>query len=229
MRIYTLEITLDAHAGTDGIAFLHGACKHAHQFITLFWPLSQTTGYPYTDDSGREIAYKVRVVPDKLFRSQGNIKDALLFGQSMWNKGGKYVTIVEGELDALAAYQMMGSKYPVVSIKNGAQSAVKDCQAQYEWLEKGVMQLWIAYDSKESKVKCVCVTEIRQYPNYKVCDCKITTGTDYKSWVDFMDDVVNWARSQGCKKMEIFTRPGWERILKYKGFVKTHVQLEKPL
>jgi hypothetical protein len=29
--------------------------------------------------------------------------------------------------------------------------------------------------------------------------------------------------------MEIFTRPGWERILKYKGFVKTHVQLEKPL
>ena len=98
-----------------------------------------------------------------------------------------------------------------------------------EWLEKGIMQLWIAYDSKENKVKCVCVTEIRQYPNYKVCDCKITTGTDYKSWVDFMDNVVNWARSLGCKKMEIFTRPGWERILKYKGFVKTHVQLEKPL
>jgi hypothetical protein len=98
-----------------------------------------------------------------------------------------------------------------------------------EWLEKGVMQLWIAYDSKLNKVKCVCVTEIRQYPNYKVCDCKITTGTDYKSWVDFMDNVVNWARSLGCKKMEIFTRPGWERILKNKGFVKTHIQLEKPL
>ena len=91
------------------------------------------------------------------------------------------------------------------------------------------MQLWIAYDSKLNKVKCVCVTEIRQYPNYKVCDCKITTGTDYKSWVDFMDNVVNWARSLGCKKMEIFTRPGWERILKNKGFVKTHIQLEKPL
>jgi hypothetical protein len=29
--------------------------------------------------------------------------------------------------------------------------------------------------------------------------------------------------------MEIFTRPGWERILKRKGFVKTHVQLEKAL
>jgi twinkle protein len=91
--------------------------------------------YPYTDAAGKDIAHKIRVVTDKSFRSQGNIKDAVLFGQAMWNKGGKYVTIVEGELDALAAYQMMGSKYPVVSIKNGAQSAVKDCQAQYEWLD----------------------------------------------------------------------------------------------
>jgi hypothetical protein len=29
--------------------------------------------------------------------------------------------------------------------------------------------------------------------------------------------------------MEIFARPGWERILKSKGFTKTHVQIEKPL
>ena len=104
-----------------------------------------------------------------------------------------------------------------------------DAKHVKEWLEKGIMQLWVAYDTQENKVKCVCVTEIRQYPNYKVCDCKITTGTDYKSWVDFMDNVVNWARSLGWTKLEIFTRPGWERILKYKGFVKTHVQLEKPL
>ena len=97
------------------------------------------------------------------------------------------------------------------------------------WLEKGIMQLWVAFDNKEKKIKCVTVTEVKQYPKYKVCDCRITTGTDYKSWVDFMDNVVNWARANGCKKMEIFTRPGWERILKRKGFVKTHVQLEKML
>jgi hypothetical protein len=29
--------------------------------------------------------------------------------------------------------------------------------------------------------------------------------------------------------MELFTRPGWERILKKKQFKKTHVQLEKTL
>lgn len=104
--------------------------------------------YPYTDSKGNEVAYKVRTVADKAFRSQGNIKDAILFGQAMWNSGGKYVTIVEGELDALAAYQMMGSKYPVVSIKNGAQSAVKDCQAQYEWLDS-YDTIVIAFDADE--------------------------------------------------------------------------------
>jgi twinkle protein len=104
--------------------------------------------YPFTDAKGTEVAYKIRSVPDKLFRSQGNIKDALLFGQSMWNKGGKYVTVVEGELDALAAYQMMGSKYPVVSIKNGAASAFKDCQAQYEWLDS-FETIVLAFDADE--------------------------------------------------------------------------------
>ena len=104
--------------------------------------------YPYTDAKGTEVAYKIRTVETKQFRSQGNIKDALLFGQLLWNKGGRYVTIVEGELDALAAYQMMGSKYPVVSIKNGAASAVKDCQAQYEWLDS-FDAIVLAFDSDE--------------------------------------------------------------------------------
>ena len=107
--------------------------------------------------------------------------------------------------------------------------AFADAEDIKSWLEKGTMQLWVAFDNNDKKIKCVTVTEIRQYPKYKVCDCKITTGTDYKSWVDFMDNVVNWARSLGCKKMEIFTRPGWEKVLKRKGFEKTHVQLEKVL
>jgi N-acyl-L-homoserine lactone synthetase len=44
-----------------------------------------------------------------------------------------------------------------------------------------------------------------------------------------MDIICKWAKLNNCKKMEIFTRPGWERILKHKGFIKTHVQLEKNL
>ena len=57
-----------------------------------------------------------------------------MFGQNLFHSGGKYVTITEGELDALAAYQMAGSQWPFVSIRNGAQAALKDCKAQFEWL-----------------------------------------------------------------------------------------------
>jgi twinkle protein len=90
--------------------------------------------YPYTDEGGTRVAYKVRSVVEKSFAIEGSFKDATLFGQSLFHTGGKYLTIVEGELDALAAYQMTGSQWPVVSIRNGAQAALKDCKAQYEWI-----------------------------------------------------------------------------------------------
>lgn len=139
--------------------------------------------YPYTDASGKDIAHKIRVVTDKSFRSQGNIKDAVLFGQAMWNKGGKFVTIVEGELDALAAYQMMGSKYPVVSIKNGAQSAVKDCQAQYEWLDS-FDNIVLAFDADDPGREAAA--GVAELFGSKVKIMKM--GQGYKDACDYLKD-----------------------------------------
>jgi len=104
-----------------------------------------------------------------------------------------------------------------------------DAKHILEYLKEGTMQLWMAIDKDTNAVLCVCVTEIRQYPNFKVCDLRITTGNDYERWYDYMDSICKWAKSNGCKKMEVFARPGWERILKSKGFVKTHVQIEREL
>lgn len=97
-----------------------------------------------------------------------------------------------------------------------------------KFLEEGTMQLWMAVD-EHNKVLCVCVTEVREYPNYRVCDLRITTGEQYDRWVSFMDQICEWAKQNNCKKMEVFARPGWERILKHQGFKKTHVQIEKKL
>jgi twinkle protein len=112
----------------------------------------QTEGshfYPYTDEDGKTVAYKQRNVEHKTFSVIGNFQKATLFGQYLFNKGSsKYVTIVEGELDALAAYQMTGSKWPVVSIRNGAQAALKDCKAQYEWLDS-FENVVICFDADE--------------------------------------------------------------------------------
>ena len=90
--------------------------------------------YPYTSDDGRYVAAKQRRVDDKTFSIIGDFRTAQLFGQHLFHAGGKYITIYEGELDALAGYQLTGSQWPSVSIRNGAQAALKDCKAQYEWL-----------------------------------------------------------------------------------------------
>ena len=46
---------------------------------------------------------------------------------------------------------------------------------------------------------------------------------------DQVDKVAEWAKEQGCKKMEIFSRPGYVPLFKQKGYVATHIQVEKEL
>ena len=91
--------------------------------------------YPYYDSEGVMVAIKTRDVPTKNFSISGEFKDATLFGQQLFAKGGRTLTICEGEADALASYQMQGSKYAVVSIRNGAAAALKDCKANFEYID----------------------------------------------------------------------------------------------
>ena len=104
--------------------------------------------YPYTGDSDATVAVKVRRVADKSFSISGTFQSARLFGQNLFHAGGKYVTVYEGELDALAGYQLTGSQWPSVSIRNGAQAALKDCKAQYEWLNS-FESVVICFDADE--------------------------------------------------------------------------------
>ena len=81
------------------------------------------------------LAQKIRY-PDKTFQWIGSVKDVGLYGQWLWRDGGKMIVITEGELDCLALSMVQGNKWPVVSVKNGAQGAKKDIQKSLEWLEK---------------------------------------------------------------------------------------------
>ena len=90
--------------------------------------------YPYYN--GNEMGgAKVRDVETKNFLWEGSPKGTGLFGQQAFQAGGKYITLVEGECDAMAAYELLGSKWPVVSVKNGAGGAVKDVKENLEFLE----------------------------------------------------------------------------------------------
>ena len=89
--------------------------KLTHKTVDLYRVL-QADGkqmYPYYKD-GKLIAVKTRL-PDKAgFPWQGQPNQVELFGQNLFPQGGNTLTIVEGELDALSAYQMLNE--PVVSV-----------------------------------------------------------------------------------------------------------------
>ena len=105
----------------------------------------------YKDEEGKVVAAKKRT-PDKRFTIAGQWDKAGLFGQSLFPKGGKYITITEGEIDAMSCYQMHGSKYPVVSIRNGASAALKDCRNNYEYLSS-FDNIIICFDNDEAGTK----------------------------------------------------------------------------
>lgn len=120
----------------------------AKLYSALHLPDKTLYGYYGKDNPTVPIAVKARY-PGKQFPWVGDIKGALLFGQQLFTAGSaKYVTITEGEEDALAAYQLQGSKYPVVSIKNGAAGALKDCKDAYQWLDS-FDNIVICFDSDE--------------------------------------------------------------------------------
>ena len=104
--------------------------------------------FPYSDKDNKVVACKTRGVQEKTFGVIGDWKDAQLFGQQLFSAGGRAITITEGEFDALAVFQMTGSKYPAVSIRNGAHSALKDCRNAYEYLNS-FEKIVLCFDSDE--------------------------------------------------------------------------------
>lgn len=108
--------------------------------------------FPYFNADGILVGFKHRGLDSKDFLFDGTLKDTQLFGQKLFNKGGRYITITEGEYDAIAAYQMLGPKSSVISIKAGAQSALNDCKAQFEWLDS-FENIILAFDADEEGQK----------------------------------------------------------------------------
>ena len=89
--------------------------------------------YPYYN--GHELtATKIRK-RDKQFSWRGDTKQLGLFGENLFKAGGKFITLTEGECDAMAAYELMGSKWAAVSVRSGAAGGINDVKANLEYLE----------------------------------------------------------------------------------------------
>ena len=90
--------------------------------------------YPYYN-SNEIVSTKTRTVSTKGFVVDGGYEGTGLFGEQLFGKGGKYLTITEGECDAMAVYEMFDKKWASVSIKRGAAGAVRDIRDSIEFVE----------------------------------------------------------------------------------------------
>ena len=136
--------------------------------------------YPYynSEDSNQLIGYKERTVRTKDFRIIGTNRGAGLFGQQAFRSGGKYLTITEGELDALAVSEMFDGKWPVVSLKNGASSAAKDIKDNLEYVES-FDNVVLCFDQDSAGLEAVkAVQDIVSVGKLKVCKLPMKDASD---------------------------------------------------
>lgn len=108
--------------------------------------------YPIFDIEGRHVANKVRYADKKRgFPQEGDVSAPGLFGRHAFPPGGKYITVTEGQDDAMAAHQMMGNKYPFVSVHSSS-TALRDMKHDFEYLNS-FETIVIAFDNDEQGKK----------------------------------------------------------------------------
>ncbi len=88
--------------------------------------------------------------PDKAFAWRGSSKNVELFGQHLWKStNGKRLVITEGEIDCMTVCQLLGGTWPVVSVPNGAQSALKAIKDNLEFINS-YQEVILCFDNDEA-------------------------------------------------------------------------------
>jgi twinkle protein len=136
--------------------------------------------YPYYDsnESNRLLGYKERTVATKDFQIIGTNKGSGLFGQNANRSGGKYLTICEGEIDALSISEMFDGKWQVVSLKNGASSASRDIKENLEYIES-FDNVVLCFDQDQAGFDAVkSCQDIISVGKLKVCKLPMKDASD---------------------------------------------------
>ena len=78
-------------------------------------------------------------------------------------------------------------------------------------------QLWIAgYTGGDEPptMDSIAITAITVYPTgLKLLEMILVAGDGARAWLQFDDFVADWARKQGCERVQAFGRRGWSRTL----------------
>ena len=134
--------------------------------------------YPYHNVDGEHLGNKIRTVDGKDFIYNGNSKDVGLFGENIFKGGGKYITVCEGELDAMSVHQMFGNKYASVSLRTGSKGAKNDIKRSLEYLES-FDAVVLCFDTDVAGKEAVrSVVDLFSPNKVKVCDLPLKDANE---------------------------------------------------
>ena len=178
--------------------------------------------YPYYDsnESNRLLGYKERTVATKEFQIIGTNKGSGLFGQNANRSGGKYLTICEGEIDALSISEMFDGKWQVVSLKNGASSASRDIKENLEYIES-FDNIVLCFDQDQAGNDAVkAVQDIISVGKLKVCTLPMKDASDMLVNGKVKEFTNAWWSAESYTPAGIIRgKDTWEHLLKDENLV----------
>ena len=137
------------------------------------------TEYEY-NKAGKKYKWYDTIKEKKQFTLIGNTNE--LFGQNLFNVGcAKSITITEGEDDAPSVFQMLGSKWPSVSVRSSA-TAYTDCKKAYEYLNS-FSQIYLCFDNDTQGQKAVKKLS-KLFDNRKLYHVQMTKYKDANEYLE---------------------------------------------
>lgn len=94
-----------------------------------------------------------------------------------------------------------------------------------EQLRQRHRQLWIVGDGE--KILAAILTKIVQLPSCRCCLISACAGTEGDRWLHLIEEIEAFARFEGCGKVQMEGRIGWER--KFPRYKRVRIVLEKEL
>ena len=87
-------------------------------------------------------------------------------------------------------------------------------------VRQGLAQRWEASDGS------TVISQLRSEPGGDVCDIWLAEGA-LEPLIELHEQIVLWAKDQGCRKMRIIGRKGWLRVVP--GYRETATVMEREL
>lgn len=100
-----------------------------------------------------------------------------------------------------------------------------DIESLHEWALDGRYLLWVAHDGEA--IRAAFATRVATYPRRRMLSVDCAAGVHIRDWIDLVQMTFrNFSRDAGLDGVEMYGRPGWNRVLSRYGWERSMVLME---